>query len=951
MEIADLFKKLEQGKAEDIVSSEYIHIKGARTHNLKNVEVNIPKNELIVVTGLSGSGKSTLIMDTLYAEGQRRYVESLSSYARQFLNRMKKPEVDFIKGISPAIAIEQRKASSNARSTVGSLTEIYDYLRLLYARVGKMFSPLSGEIVKKHEVSDVVDYVVTQKDGTKIELHAPFVIHDDERTLKKELDILLKKGNTKVDINGERYDTQDLLESGKKILGNKIDTLDLQNSSIVIDRWVYKSNDESLLNRIADSIHTAFLEGGGEATIKILGGSQQTFNNRYALDGLEFPEPSPALFNYNSPYGACPKCEGYGRVLGVSEDKVIPNKNLSIYENAVAAWSGEKLSKWKRDFIKSSATYDFPVHDPYNQLSDKYKDILWDGAKGVRGIHDFFNKLESKSYKIQNRVLLARYRGRTFCPECKSYRLRKEALYVKINDTHIGQLTKMPLDRLLEFVNTLNLNEQDEKIAERLIYEIKARLQIMNNIGLTYLDLDRLAGTLSGGETQRIHLTRILGSNLTQSIYILDEPTIGLHPKDTEQIIKVLKELRDLENTVIVIEHEEDVIRAADYIIEIGPDAGVHGGEIVYDGKMKNFLKAQKLSTHTLRYINDEVAIPVPEVRRKSQLFIEVIGASHHNLKNIDVRFPLNAFTVVSGVSGSGKSTLINHVLTPSLLKNVMNDYSKKIGSVEKVTGAWQELDAVEYIDQNPIGRSSRSNPVTYIKAYDNIRKLMASQQLAKINGFKTRHFSFNTEGGRCETCQGDGYVTIEMQFLADVHLDCDDCKGRRFKDEVLDVKYHGKSIYDILELSVSEAIDFFEEEKSIVNKLMALNDVGLGYIKLGQASNTLSGGEAQRVKLASFLINDKAKKHTLFIFDEPTTGLHLHDVNVLLNAFDSLVEQGNTLIVVEHNMDVIKSADWLIDLGPQGGVHGGEVLYQGAPEGILNVEKSHTASFLRDKL
>lgn len=934
-----------------LVDTHEIEIKGARSNNLKNVSVRIPKDNLIVVTGLSGSGKSSLIMDTLYAEGQRRYVESLSSYARQFLNRMKKPEVDYIRGLCPAIAIEQRTTRSNARSTVGSLTELNDYLRLLYARAGTMFSPISGEKVRKHNVSDVVDYIQSQEEGSKIQLWIYLPKGSEDRKTGEELDLLLQKGYSRFR-KGDSGDTlyiQDELDGNAAWLKKKISAIERKKYRVLIDRFVVKHEDEENIKRMADSIHTAFLEGEGDCIIEVIDGPTKAFNNRFELDGIEFPELTPQLFNYNNPYGACKRCEGYGRVLGIDEKKVIPNEEKSVYEGAVLCWTGEKGQKWLNDFLSYAHEIDFPVHRPYEELSDAQKELLWNGNSHFRGIHQYFEKLEKKAYKIQNRVLLARYRGRTKCPDCKGSRLRKEALYVKVGGRPINELVFLPIDELYDYFQNIELNEEEYAIAKRLLVELNTRLETMVKIGLGYLTLERLASTLSGGETQRIHLTRTLSSNLTHSMYILDEPSIGLHPKDTDQLINVLFELRDLGNTVVVVEHEEEVIRKADYIIEMGPDAGIHGGSLVYAGYYKDFLKEGD-GHYTADYLTGKRFIPVPQNYRKPKKFIEVQGAKANNLQSIDVRFPLGAMTLVTGVSGSGKSTLVHDILYPVLLQTVNDDYGRRPGAYKEITGPLKDIDQVEFIDQNPIGRSSRSNPVTYIKAYDAIRNLMSSQQLSKIRGYKARHFSFNVDGGRCEECSGDGYQTVEMQFLADVKLTCEVCKGRRFKDEVLEVEYKGKNIYDVLELSVDEAIDFFEEEQDIVGKLKPLQDVGLGYIKLGQSSSTLSGGEAQRVKLAFYLSKENTSDRYLFIFDEPTTGLHFHDIHKLLHAIDALIERGHTVIIVEHNMDVIQCADWIIDLGPEGGKHGGQLVYEGALEGILEVKESHTGRFLKQK-
>jgi len=926
---------------------DFIHIKGARSNNLKNVELKLPKNKLIVVTGLSGSGKSSLIMDTLYAEGQRRYVESLSSYARQFLNRMKKPEVDYIKGICPAIAIEQKVSSSNARSTVGSLTEIYDYLRLLYARIGKTFSPVSGEQVKKHTVSDVVDFIQLHK-GSKAQLFIPLQRKYDDRTLSIELDLLMQKGYSRVFYEKTLYNIEDFLSGNKKIAKQKIKNFK-GDIWILIDRFSINKDKENI-KRITDSVSTAFYESGGDCIIDIIDGSTESFNNRFELDGISFVEPSHQLFNYNNPYGACNLCEGYGRILGIDEKKVIPNESKSVYDGAIQCWKGEKYGRYLDKFIASTSHFDFPIHKPYGKLTDTQKDLLWDGNEYFHGLNDFFDELKAKTYKIQNRVMLARYRGRTKCPNCKGARLRTEALYVKVNNKSIAELINIPIDELYEWMQTLTLNKHDTEVAKRIILEIKKRLETMLNVGLPYLSLDRLSSTLSGGETQRINLTRTLGSNLTNSLYILDEPSIGLHPKDTQKLVKVLHNLRDLGNTVIVVEHEEEVILNADHLIDVGPLAGIHGGEILYNGKLKKFLK-NGFDSLTADYLSGTKTIEVPKKRRKIINKIEVKDASQHNLKGIDVKFPLNSIVCVTGVSGSGKTSLIKHILYPGLKRHLGENTIIKLGTHNLIKGDIDNIQQVELINQNPIGKSSRSNPITYVKAYDAIRKLMAEQQLSKIRGYSPKHFSFNVDGGRCENCKGDGEITIEMQFLADVKLICEDCKGQRFKPEVLEVKYNGMNIYDILNMSVDEAMLAFEGQRELIKKIKSLQDVGLGYVKLGQSSNTLSGGEAQRVKLASYLGKEAKGKHILFIFDEPTTGLHFHDIHKLLYAFNALVDNGHSVIIVEHNMEVIKCADWIIDLGPVGGKEGGHLVFQGTPEKLVSCKDSFTGYYLENKL
>ncbi len=929
---------------------DFIFIKGARANNLKNVSLAIPKNKLVVVTGVSGSGKSSITMDTLYAEGQRRYVESLSSYARQFLGRMKKPDVDYIKGICPAIAIEQKVSTSNARSTVGTLTEIYDYLRLLYARVGKTYSPVSGEIVKRHEVSDVTDFIQKHDEGTRVQLFIPLPYKYKDRTLQQELDLLLQKGYTRVLLEDELKDIQDVLEKGHPDLKKKIGTIQEKNPLILIDRFVVTKDDEENVKRIADSVQTAFYESEGECVVDIIGGEQRGFNNRFELDGMTFLEPTPQLFNFNNPYGACPTCEGFSQVMGIDEDKVIPDKSKSVYEGAIAAWSGEKFGLWLDKLLETAHLFDFPVHKPYQDLSKEQRRLLWTGNQHFWGIHAFFEELEEKTYKIQNRVMLARYRGKTICPTCEGGRLRTEATFVKIAGKPITDLVEMPIDDLLTHMQSIEFSEFDAKIGRRLMLEITNRLRYMCDLGLSYLTLNRLSASLSGGETQRINLTRTLGSNLTSSMYILDEPSVGLHPRDTERLVTVLRALRDLGNTVIVVEHEEDIIKNADYLVDIGPAAGIHGGEVIFAGEYKDIYD-EATESLTTKYMSGRMRIPVPEVRRKLVNYITVTGARQHNLKNIDAKIPLNALTVVTGVSGSGKTTLVKQILYPALKKHFGENSPKAPGLHQGIEGDLKRLTQVEMVDQNPIGKSSRSNPVTYVKAYDAIRDLFAKQQLSKIRGFKPAHFSFNVDGGRCDTCKGEGEQVIEMQFLADVRLECEECKGKRFKTEVLEVEYKGKSIYDVLELSVEEALEFFADVKDVVNKIQPLYNVGLGYVKLGQSSSTLSGGEAQRVKLASFLTKERSTENILFIFDEPTTGLHFHDIRKLLDALNALVEKGHTVLVVEHNMEVAKSADWIIDLGPEGGKNGGHLVFQGRPEDLVKVKESKTAVYLKEKL
>ncbi len=933
-------------------SARQIEIIGARSNNLKNVSVTIPKNRLVVVTGLSGSGKSSLIMDTLYAEGQRRYVESLSSYARQFLNRMKKPDVDLIRGICPAIAIEQRVSGGNARSTVGSMTEIYDYLRLLFARVGQTISPVSGEKVRKHTVTDVVNHITSLAEGTRLMIIAPISIKDEKRTIEKESQLLLQKGYNRIQWQGKTLKIDDFLTEYKSIIKQKAHGLKKGDLSLVVDRFPV-SHDEEFKKRTADSVQTAFYEAEGECIVEAEGGEKSEFNNRFELDGLTFIEPEPKLFNYNNPVGACPRCEGFGKIIGIDEDKVIPDGSLSVYEGAVAAWSGEKSTLWQQDFLKKAGKQGFPVHKPYIELSTAQRKLLWDGNNDVRGIHAFFKEVEQGSYKIQNRVMLARYRGRTTCTDCDGGRLRPEATYVKVGGKSLPELANMSVKDLRIFFTELKLSKHEESTAARILLEVRNRLRTMSEVGLGYLHLERISSTLSGGETQRIHLTRNLGSNLTSSLYILDEPSIGLHPKDTGQLLKVLFELRDLGNTVVVVEHEEEMIQQADYIIDVGPLAGIHGGEIMFEGPYDDFIEngpTGKVSL-THQYLTGRKTVPTPKKRRTSPNKIFLKGARLHNLENVNVEIPLYCMTVVTGVSGSGKTTLVRHVLEPALSQALGITSGSHTHLLKSITGDFERIDGIEVIGQQALGRSSRSNPITYIKAYDAIRKLMTDQHLAKVNGYKPKHFSFNVEGGRCETCKGDGEIIIEMQFLADVKLVCDECGGKRFQKPILEIKYKGKNIYDILELSVDEAVEFFEDEKDIAERLQPLQDVGLGYIKLGQASSTLSGGEAQRVKLASFLTKDRDDRHLFFIFDEPTTGLHFHDIHVLMNALNALVEKGHTVVIIEHNMEVIKTADWVIDLGPGGGDEGGNLVIQGTPEQVAKCKESVTGQYLKAKL
>lgn len=919
-----------------------IHILGARANNLQNIDIEIPYNQLIVVTGVSGSGKSSLTIDTLYAEGQRRYVESLSSYARQFLMRMKKPDVDNIKGLCPAIAIEQKVGTKNARSTVGTLTEIYDYLRILYARIGKTFSPISNEEVKKHTVSDVVDYVLSLEAGTKVMLLIPFMQREGQ-TLPKTLNFLLQKGYTRVLHNGKLQKIEVLIENIDDV---KNPTEDLK---ILIDRFVATKDDEDNAKRIADSSQIALQEGHGICIIQDTNGNQEVFNNKFELDGILFEEPTPQLFNFNSSFGACPSCEGYGQVMGIDEDKVIPDKTKSVFEEAIVCWRGEKIGRWRQKFLNVAHQLDFPVHTPYRELTEEQRRLLWTGNELFDGIDTFFKELEAKTYKIQNRVMLARYRGKTKCPSCNGSRLRKEALHVYIQGKTIADLIHIPIEDFYAFFENLDLSDTDYEIARRLIIEITTRLQFMLDVGLNYLAIDRISSTLSGGEIQRIHLTRSLGSNLTSSLYILDEPSIGLHPRDTTRLVKVLKALRDLGNTVVVVEHEEDIIANADYLVDIGPHAGVHGGKVVFAGPYED-IHSEAADCLTAKYMSGRMKIPTPTHRRTSTQSITIKGARQHNLKDIDVTFPLNTFIAVSGVSGSGKTTLIKQILYPAMMHK-LGEGTEKPGAHSSLEGDVKAITRLEMVNQQPIGKSSRSNPVTYVKAYDAIRKLFSSQQASKIKGFKPKHFSFNVEGGRCETCKGAGETIVSMQFLADVRLTCDDCNGFRFQNEVLSVRYKEKNIYDILNLTVEEALDFFADNDEIISKIRPLYNVGLGYIGLGQPSSTLSGGEAQRVKLASFLAKESSREKILFIFDEPTTGLHFHDIQKLLDAFNALVEIGHSIIVIEHNLDVIKSADYVIDLGRDGGVKGGELLFQGTPEDLTKVENSYTGEYLKEKL
>ena len=913
-----------------------IYIKGARVHNLKNISVEIPRNKLIVVTGVSGSGKSSLTIDTLFAEGQRRYAESLSAYARQFMQRMNKPDVNYIKGLCPAIAIEQKVITRTPRSTVGSMTEIYDYLRLLFARVGKTISPISGKEVKKDDVTDVIHAIEKLKSGDKVLLLVPFRQHA-KRNVKEELNILLQKGFSRLYINKEVQRIEDLLEQAKP-------EPDKKNTYILIDRLVVKDFDEDEKHRIADSVNTGFYEGEGELFVEVNGNKPLHFSNKFEADGMLFEEPVPNLFSFNNPFGACPTCEGFSQILGIDPDLIIPDKNLSVFEGAVAPWKGEKLGWWREQFVKAARKFDFPIHKPIADLSEKQVQELWEGNSFANGINDFFKEVEQNLYKVQYRVLLSRYRGRTLCTDCKGYRLRKEALYVKVEGRHIGELCEMPVKDLQQWFSSLTLSDYDQQVAKRILVEINHRIKTLLDVGLEYLTLNRLANSLSGGESQRIQLTRSLGSNLTNSLYILDEPSIGLHSRDTERLIRVLKELRDLGNTVVVVEHDEMMMREADHIIDMGPLASHLGGEVVAEGDYDTVIA--NADSLTGKYLSGELTIDPPKQVRKWNRSIRLEGVRQHNLKNITVEFPLNVLCVVSGVSGSGKTTLVKQVLYPALQK-LKGEFTEKAGMHKALSGDIDAITQVEMVDQNPIGKSSRSNPITYIKAYDEIRDLFSRQPLSKLRGFQPKHFSFNVDGGRCDACKGEGEQVVEMQFLADVHLTCDVCGGKRFKEEVLEVSYKEKSIFDVLDMSVDEAIQFFRDEPDVARKIQPLHDVGLGYVKLGQSSDTLSGGEAQRVKLASFLGKGKAQGSILFIFDEPTTGLHFHDIRKLLASFNALIEQGHSILVIEHNMDVIRSADWILDLGPEAGSGGGNLVYAGKPSGLKAVKSSQTGLYL----
>ena len=990
-----------------------IFIKGARVHNLKNIDVSIPRGKLVVVTGVSGSGKSSLTIDTLFAEGQRRYAESLSAYARQFMARMNKPDVDYIKGLCPAIAIEQKVITRTPRSTVGSMTEIYDYLRLLFARAGKTYSPVSGKLVKKDDTSDVVEAIASLPLGDRVLILTPFR-QSKNRNAREELNILLQKGFSRIYLSslpaptlsdsmvtaegaapGETLRIEELLELDEKALKARLTSLGQSEVEVseegagtvkaksvdagaravkakavaksktsgasktsapatgavttpgiyvLIDRLVVKDFDEDDRHRIADSVGTAFYEGEGETQLEVNGQRRILFSNRFEMDGIQFEEPVPNLFSFNNPYGACPTCEGFSQVLGIDDELVIPDRRLSVYEGGVAPWKGEKLVWWKDQFVKAAKKFDFPIHKPIIDLTKAQYKTLWEGNEHAHGINDFFDEVEKNLYKVQYRVLLSRYRGRTQCPDCQGYRLRKEALYVKVGGKHLGELCQLPVKDLVQWFDGLKLDAHEQQVAKRVLIEIRHRLDTLLDVGLGYLTLDRLANSLSGGESQRIQLTRSLGSNLTNSLYILDEPSIGLHSRDTQKLIRVLKELRDLGNTVVVVEHDEMMMREADYIIDMGPLASHLGGEVVASGNYQELIDNE--DSLTGKYLKGELTIAPPANLRKWKRSITVEGARQHNLKDITVEFPLDVLCVVSGVSGSGKTTLVKQILFPALQK-IKGEPAEKVGMHKAIKGDIDYLSQIELVDQNPIGKSSRSNPVTYIKAYDEIRDLYARQPLSKLRGFQPKHFSFNVDGGRCDTCKGEGEQIVEMQFLADVHLTCEVCGGKRFKEEVLEVTYKEKSIYQVLELSVDESLEFFKDEKDILQKIKPLSDVGLGYVKLGQSSDTLSGGEAQRVKLASFLGKGRAQGHILFIFDEPTTGLHFHDIKKLLASFNALIDQGHSILVIEHNTDVIRSADWIVDLGPEAGDEGGGLVYAGVPQGLKKVKESYTGRFL----
>ncbi|HEY9534560.1 MAG TPA: excinuclease ABC subunit UvrA [Mucilaginibacter sp.] len=925
-----------------------IIIKGSRVHNLKNLDVAIPKNQLVVITGMSGSGKSSLAFDTLYAEGQRRYVESLSAYARQFLGRMNKPDVDYIKGIAPAIAIEQKVITSNPRSTVGTSTEIYDYLKLLFSRIGKTISPVSGGVVKRDSVTDVINFIMTLPDDAQATILCPLHPHNN-RSLKEELAVLMQKGFVRVEYNDQISRIEVLLEDESVANGPLVSDHGLK---IIIDRVTKDTSDETI-SRLGDSIQTAFFEGKGDCFVYYQepGTSEEKerfFCDRFELDGIKFEEPTPNFFSFNNPYGACKRCEGYGKVIGIDEDLVIPDKSKTVYEGAIAPWRGEKMREWNDQLVKHALKFDFPIHRQYNQLTEEQQRLLWTGNQYFRGLDEFFREMEAQTYKIQYRVMLSRYRGKTTCPECKGSRLRQDATYVKIDGKSITDIVLMSLDKALAFFQNLVLNETDAKVGKRLLTEITNRLSFLVDVGLSYLTLNRLSNTLSGGESQRINLATSLGSSLVGSIYVLDEPSIGLHPRDTQRLIGVLKSLRDVGNTVLVVEHEEEIMKAADHIIDIGPEAGTHGGELIFSGDYQAIIKDDKGLTG--RYLSGREQIAIPKQRRKWNDYIEIKGARENNLKHVDAKFPLGVFTAVTGVSGSGKTSLVKRILAPALQKTLGNYNGEQTGSYDAIEGDYSKIEQVELVDQNPIGRSSRSNPVTYVKAWDDIRNLYASRPAAKAAGLKPSAFSFNVEGGRCDVCQGEGEVKIEMQFMADIFLTCETCGGKRFKQHILDVTYNDKNVADVLSMTIEDALEFFAAEPKIIAKIKPLFDVGLGYVQLGQSSNTLSGGEAQRIKLASFLVKGNNTHKTLFIFDEPTTGLHFADIKKLLKSFDALLEHGNTIIVIEHNMDVIKCADWVIDIGPEGGDRGGNVIFEGLPEDLIKLKDSYTGQFLAER-
>jgi excinuclease ABC subunit A len=943
----------------------HIIIKGTRVHNLKNLDVAIPKNKLVVVTGMSGSGKSSLAFDTLYAEGQRRYVESLSSYARQFLGRMNKPDVDYIRGIAPAIAIEQKVITSNPRSTVGTSTEIYDYLKLLFSRIGKTISPVSGNLVKKDSVTDVINFIMSLPADTQVTILCPLYPHNN-RSLKEELAVLMQKGFVRVEYLHKLSKIEALLEDMSivddgqwlkdEVKGDKATnesaTSAHQAVRIVIDR-ITKNEEDETVSRLGDSIQTAFFEGKGDCYVRYQEPdaekeTERFFCDRFELDGIKFEEPTANFFSFNNPYGACKRCEGYGKVIGIDEDLVIPDKSKSIYEAAIAPWRGEKMREWNDNLIKSALKFDFPIHRQYNQLTEKEQRLLWTGNKYFRGLDEFFKEMEAQTYKIQYRVMLSRYRGKTTCPECKGSRLRQDASYVKIDGKSITDVVLMALDKALDFFSNLKLNETDATVGKRLLMEISNRLLFLNDVGLSYLTLNRLSNTLSGGESQRINLATSLGSSLVGSIYVLDEPSIGLHPRDTQRLITVLKSLRDVGNTVLVVEHEEEIMKAADHIIDIGPAAGTHGGELIFSGTYDQIIKDD--NSLTGRYLSGKEEIEIPTHRRKWHDYIEIKGGRENNLQHVDAKFPLGVLTVVTGVSGSGKTSLVKRILAPALQKTLGNYSGEQTGSYDSIEGDYAKIEQVEMVDQNPIGRSSRSNPVTYVKAWDEIRNLYAAQPASKAAGLKPSAFSFNVEGGRCDVCQGEGEVKIEMQFMADIFLTCETCGGKRFKQHILDITYLDKNVSEVLEMTIDEGLEFFKKEPKIIAKIKPLVDVGLGYVQLGQSSNTLSGGEAQRIKLASFLVKGNNTHKTLFIFDEPTTGLHFEDIKKLLKSFDALLDHGNTIIVIEHNMDVIKCADWVIDIGPEGGDKGGKVVFEGLPEDLIKVKGSYTGKFLKER-